>query len=305
MSRAPAVASRPERRPALSAMDLALLGVVAAWGFGYVAFAMGLREIPTGLFNLLRYVIATPLFWLILSRSGEDWRLPRRDWPRTIATGLIGVFVYSMVFSSAAKFTTAANTALLLALSPVWGVLMNWAGGRGAPDLRFALGSFTAFGGAAMVIAFGTGRLDFSLASLQGDLLALAASVLWAWYGIVALPLLKDHSGTKVQAWISLVAVAGFMAYQGPAALFFDWSAVSVSGWLGLVYVALIGTVFAHMVWYIAISRVGPARVMLVMYLIPALAAVSGALFLGQPFSWLQLAGAAITLAGVALVRRV
>ncbi|MFZ5817704.1 MAG: DMT family transporter [Bacillota bacterium] len=305
MSHTPALAGQPEHRPALSAMDIALLGVALAWGFGYVAFATGLREIPTGLFNLVRYLIATPLFWGLLLRSGENWHLPRRDWPRTVATGLIGVLFYSMVFSSAAKFTTAANTSLLLALSPVWAVLMGWLGGRGAPGLRFMLGSLTAFGGAAMVIAFGTSRLGFSLQSLTGDLLALAASTIWAWYGVVAQPLLKEHSGVKVQAWISLVALGGFLLYQGPAALAFDWGTISLQAWLGLLYVTLIGTVFSHIVWYNAIARVGPARVLLVMYLVPAVAAASGALFLGQPFGLLQMAGGAIALAGVALVRRV
>lgn len=305
MNHSPALAGQPEHRPALSAMDLALIGVVAAWGFGYVAFATGLREIPTGLFNLLRYLIAAPLFWGLLLHSGEDWHLPRRDWPRTIATGLIGVLVYSMVFSNAAKFTTAANTSLLLALSPVWAVLMGWLAGRGAPGFRFMLGSLVAFSGAAMVIAFGTGRLGFSIQSLGGDMLALVASMIWAWYGVAAQPLLKRHSGVKVQAWINLIALAGFLVYQGPAALTFDWGTISVQAWLGLLYVTFIGTVFAHIVWYNAIARVGPARVLLVMYVIPAVAAACGAVFLGQPFGLLQLVGAAIALGGVALVRRV
>lgn len=305
MSHLHAVASQPSRRPALTTTDMALLGVVVAWGFAYVTFATGLREIPVGLFNLLRYLIAAPLFWLILHRSGEDWHLPRADWPRTIATGLIGVVGYSLVFSSAAKLTTAANASLLLALSPVWGVLLGWVSGRGAPSLRFALGSLTAFGGAAIVIAFGSGRLTFSLESLQGDLLALVASMIWAWYGVVAQPLMKAHSGVKIQTWINTIALAALLLYQTPAALTFNWSAVSATGWLSLVYVALMVTVFGHIVWYTAIARIGPARVLLVMYLIPAMAAACGALFLGQPFSLLQVLGAAIALCGVALVRRV
>lgn len=305
MSSQPAAAERANRRPTLTPTDIALLGVVAVWGFGYVAFKVGQREMPTGLFNLLRYVVAAPLLWAFLLRSGEDWRLPRRDWPRAAATGLIGVLVYSMVFSSAAKLTTAANTSLLLALSPVWGVLMQWAGGKGAPSFRFALGSLIAFGGAAVVIGFGATRLSLGTESMWGNLLALGASVIWAWYGVVAQPLVKSHSGTKVQAWINLIALVGFLIYQGPAALAFDWRAVTPGAWLSLLYVACLVTVFAHIVWYNAISRVGPDRVMLSMYLVPALAAGSGALFLGQPFGLMQLLGAVVALAGVAMVRRV
>ncbi len=305
MTAQPATAANAsQKRPGVSSLDLALLGVVVAWGVGYVAFRIGQREIPTGIFNLLRYIIATPVFWLFLLRSGEDWRLPRADWPRATFTGLIGVLVYSMFFAGAAKITNAANVALLLAMSPVWGVLMGWAGGRGAPSLRFAIGSAVAFGGAALVIAFGGGGLEFSLASLQGDLMALIGSVIWAWYGIVAQPLLKNHSGTKVQAWINLIALVGFAIYQGPAALQFDWSVVTLGGWISLLYVALMVTVFGHIIWYTAIAKVGPDRVMLAMYLVPAFAAVCGALFLQQPFGLLQIVGAVVALGGVFLVRR-
>jgi len=300
------IASAPERepRPALTATDIALGGVVLVWGFGYVTFKVGQLEIPTGLFNLLRYIIATPVFWLVLFRSGEDWRLPRKDWPRMVVTGLIGVFLYSMVFASAAKLSTAANTSLLLALSPVWGVLVQWAMGRGVPAPRFAVGSAVAFTGAAMVIGMGGTRLGFGVDTFLGDALALAGSFIWAWYGIVAQPLLRSHSGTKVQAWINLVALVAFLLYQGPASLRFDWAGVSATAWASLVYVAVMVTVFGHIVWYTAIARVGPNRPMLAMYLIPVLATAFGAVFLGQAFSLPQVAGAVVALGGVALVRR-
>jgi drug/metabolite transporter (DMT)-like permease len=238
-----------------------------------------------------------------LLRSREDWRLPRKDWARTAATGLIGVLMYSLIFSHAAKLTAAANTSLLLALSPVWGVLMQWLSGKGAPTLRFALGSLVAFGGAALVIGFGGAELSLDLANWQGDLLALAASVIWAWYGLVAQPLLRSHSGIKVQAWINLIALAGFLVWQAPAAVAFHWSSVGLTAWLSLLYVALFVTFVAHIIWYSAIAKVGPHRVMLAMYLIPALAAACGAIFLQQPFTWVQVLGATVALGGVALVR--
>ncbi|HYF92288.1 MAG TPA: DMT family transporter [Symbiobacteriaceae bacterium] len=304
MSAQPAGAARTAVRPVLTSTDISLLGVVLVWGIGYVGFKVAQNEVPTLLFNVLRYSIATPLLWLVLLRSDEDWRLPRKDWLRTAAIGLIGVLVYGVVFAAAAKMTTAANTSLLLALSPIWTVLLLWMGGKGAPTVRYLLGSLVAFGGAAIVIGFGATALAFDLAKWQGDLLALVASVIFAWYGLAAQPLLKSHSGVKVQAWINLIALAGFLAWQAPAAAAFDWAAVSLKAWLWIAWVGLLVSMYAHMVWYSAIATVGPNRVMLALYLVPAVAAASGALFLGQGFSWIQILGAALALGGVALVRR-
>lgn len=302
----PSVAEAPaqNRRPAFSGIDLALFVVVVAWGVGYAAYRIGQREIPVGLFNFLRYVITTAVFWGILWRSPEDWRLPLRDLPRVAATGIIGVLVYSLVFSTAAMSTNAANLSLLIALSPIWTFLMSWALGHRRPTVGFALGSLVAFTGAAIVIVAGAAEIGFSLETLYGDLLGLTASVIWAWYGIVAGPLLKQHSGLKVQAWISLVALVGFVLLQGPAALRFDWTGVSTVAWICALYVALFVTVYSHLIWYVAIARVGPDRVTLALYLVPVFAAGAGAVFLDQPFGLVEVVGAAVALAGVALVRR-
>lgn len=292
------------RRLQLSAVDLALFGVVLAWGFAYVAYKVGLQEIPTGLFNLVRYIMAVPALWAVLLFTKEDWRLPRQDWVRTVATGVLGVLIYSMVFATAAKLTSAANLSLLLALSPIFTVMIQLARGRTAPGARFIVGSLVALAGAGLVIAFGVTRLEFSLDNLWGDLLGVASSVIFAWYGLVSGPLLKAHSGIKVQAWINLVALVGFLVFQGPAAMAFDWAAVTPAAWWSVVYIALLGTSFSHVVWYTAMAKVGPGHVMLAMYLVPVFAASFGTLVLGQPFGVLQGAGAAIALCGVALVRR-
>lgn len=292
------------RRLALTPTDFALLAVVLVWGFGYVTFKVGQQDIPSGLFNLLRYGIGAPVLWVGLLASKQEWRMPRKDWARIVAVGLIGLVVYNMAFSIAATITAAANLSLLLALSPIWTVMIQWVMGNGAPGPKFLLGSLVAFAGAGLVIAFGGGGLEFSLQNLRGDMLGVVASILFAWYGIAAKPLLAEHSGIKVQAWINLVALVGILVYQGRTALAFDWSVVKPVAWWSAIYVATMVSVFSHIIWYNAIAKVGPDHVMLAMYLVPVIAAASGTLVLGQPFGVIQAVGALIALVGVALVRR-
>ncbi|HEY3363622.1 MAG TPA: DMT family transporter [Symbiobacteriaceae bacterium] len=297
-------AGRAERRRAFSSTDLLLLGVVLVWGFGYVTFKVGEAEIPVGLFNLIRFLIAVPILWTVLLLSNEDWRLARRHWVKVGIMGVIGMFIYSYIYAVAANITVAANLSLLMALSPIWTILIQWTMGRGRPGRNFLVGSLVAFAGAALVIAFGANRLEFTWQSFRGDFLGVIASVVFAWYGVAAQPLLKEYSGVKLQAWINLIALVGFLCYRGPAALDFSWSGVSLSAWLSVLFVGSMVGAFSHLVWYIGIARVGPDRVMLVMYLIPAFAALSGTIFLGQPLGVVQVTGALIALAGVALVRR-
>ena len=52
------------------------------------------------------------------------------------------------------------------------------------------------------------------------------------------------------------------------------------------------------------VKLLGPTRVTALQFLVPALAVVMAAIFLGEPIRPIQVVGGAIILAGVALLRR-
>lgn len=289
--------------------DLALLGVVLVWGFNYVPLKVALRELDAGVFTLLRFLGATPFLFLLLARTRADWRLPRADWLRVAAVGLFGTTLYQTVFAVASHLTTATNVSLLMALSPVFTVLLEWTGGgadgrRRTTDAVTAAGIAVALGGAALVIGGGSRSIAFSVATLKGDLVALLASFLWGAYPVVAGPLLARHSGLKVTAWTSLVGALGLLAVYGAGTAHVAWAQVSWSAWGGLLYSVVLTTVFALVVWYSSINHIGPTKVMAYMFLIPAAAIASGVAFLGERLTLGKAVGALLAIGGVYLIRR-
>lgn len=73
--------------------DLLLLAVALVWGLNYVIMKVGLQELDAGVFTLLRFLGATPLIFALVRISGEDWRLPRRDWGRALVVGILGTAI--------------------------------------------------------------------------------------------------------------------------------------------------------------------------------------------------------------------
>jgi drug/metabolite transporter (DMT)-like permease len=101
----------------------------------------------------------------------------RRLWLR----GGLGLAAYVALFNLALRFTAASHVALYLAASPVWALL--WEGGAGA-GARERLKR----GGAALLALSGVAvlfwpTLHTSTGSVTGELLGLAASILWTHYG--------------------------------------------------------------------------------------------------------------------------
>jgi drug/metabolite transporter (DMT)-like permease len=94
------------------------------------------------------------------------------------------------------------------------------------------------------------------------------------------------------------------LLFSVPATLGQDWARVSGAGWAGLVWSAVVPVYLAWSVWGWASARAGVARTAVFMYLVPIAGAAASWLLLGEAFGPLEVAGALLTLAGLALARR-
>jgi drug/metabolite transporter (DMT)-like permease len=89
-----------------------------------------------------------------------------------------------------------------------------------------------------------------------------------------------------------------------PALAAQDWAQVTPGAWSGLLWSTVVPVYVAWSLWNYVIRRLGVARGALFMYLVPLIGGLAAWLWLGEAFGALKLAGAGLTLAGLALARR-
>ena len=85
-----------------------------------------------------------------------------------------------------------------------------------------------------------------------------------------------------------------------PAGLSVDWASIRPMIWLGTFYAVLISTFLGWMVWGWVNAVRGVARSAPLMYLMPPVAGLVAWAVTGERYTGIKLAGAALTLAGVA-----
>jgi probable blue pigment (indigoidine) exporter len=78
---------------------------------------------------------------------------------------------------------------------------------------------------------------------------------------------------------------------------------LSAAQGLGFLYLSLIGTVFAYMLWFRGLALLPPVAVSALGLLSPVTAIIIGWLLLGEALEPLQLAGIAAVLASVGLLQ--
>ena len=88
-----------------------------------------------------------------------------------------------------------------------------------------------------------------------------------------------------------------------PAGLRVAWSDVSLGVWAGLLYAVLISAFLGWLVWGWVNAVRGVARSAPLMYLMPPVAGLVAWAVTGESYTGVKLAGAGITLAGVAVAQ--
>ena len=295
------------RRPNASPRDrrLAEMGVlltVAIWSANFVVVKAAIGELGPLTFTAARYVVATvTLFLLVRWRLGPV-RPPARLAVALMALGMLGFGGYQVLWSIGLTQITAGDSALIIAASPVLTVLLAGAVGMDRLSAPKLAGALIAFAGVAVVVAAGH---ELSLgSSLLGDLLTLGATVLWAIYTVVGTRMLRQVDPLQATAW----AVLGGTLFLLPFGLFNVMTSppavVSLPAVVALLYSGALAAAVANVLVFNAIRLIGPARVTVSQFLVPAGAVVLGAIFLAEPVGVAQVVGGAIIVLGVWLTRR-
>jgi drug/metabolite transporter (DMT)-like permease len=303
--RAPAV----PRVRSWSSTDLLMLSCVTIWGINFTVVKLALRDFSPLAFNGLRFGFATVIMMFILwrrARSTGDTDLlyvPRHEWSRVILLGLGGHTLYQLLFINGLARTTPANSALLMATSPIWVAVIGYLLRIERINRVMWAGIVLSFVGIIVLITGGGGEISLGSENMVGDLLLLGCAIAWALYTTASKPLLGRFSPLKLTAWSMVAGTIPLVIISMPALVQQDWSAISAGAWAGLAFSTLLAVVVGYLIWYTSVQRVGNARTAIYSNLTPVIAIVFAWLTIGSTLAPLQLLGAAVVLSGLVLTR--
>lgn len=288
----------------ISLLEWALWSVVLFWGANYVVGKWGMAGFDPLTFNTLRFVIVTPILFVILFFFEHDISIARKDWFDLALLGLVGIAIYQTLFMSAVKYSTATNASLLLAVSPVFTALFALGTGQEKLGRKGKLGTALALCGVLFVLVFGTNSVNLSFMVWRGDLLGAFASCVWGFYPVLSYRTLKKYSAIKTYTWSALFGTIFLLLIGGRGLFEISWTTIPLASWGSLAFSIGPVTAFGQVVWYYGINKVGVNRVMVYMYAIPVVAVLTALLLLGERIHLLQIFGASVIFFSINMVRK-
>jgi drug/metabolite transporter (DMT)-like permease len=286
------------RRPELA--DLMLLATVTLWGLNFTVtkyvLSHGFQPVAYG---CLRFGMAAAILSAVAYGRERSFEMRRRDLIYLAGAALIGIFLNQLTFVYSIKLTTATTVALIFGTLPVLAGLFAFALGIERVGRRFWLAGGLAAAGAALVALGSSGAVS---THLWGVALALAATATWAWYSVAAAPLLQRYSPLRVSSIAFVIGSIPLFVVGSPQLASQDYS-FGPGIWLLYVFAVLGPLVVANLLWFGAISRVGPSRAAVFANLQPFLAAIFSLLILGESMTMVQVAGG-LAIAGAIVLSR-
>ena len=280
----------------------ALYGITAAsiWGGVYVVSDVVLLVVPPFTLLTLRIVLGLAVLLPLSVRQGLS--LPRgRSLRDLLAVGIVGLGLSLGAQFVGTDLSTAVNGALVTSASPAFVVLFAVLLLR--ERLTFQRLAAIVVASAGVLIILDPASADFASETFAGDVFLALAAVTWGLYSVLVRRVSLRHFAPALT--VTVVALLGGLAVSVPASVLElaqrPVGAVTIEVVAGTLYLGIVSTALALLLWNRAFSLVPATIASLFFFAQPLAGAILAALFLDQRMTGTLWLGGSLIALGVLL----
>ena len=302
--------------PKRTLVVIAFAALYLIWGSTYLGIKFSIETIPPFLMAGARFVLAGIIMYAIASsqgsllrRSGCEGRIGESNWRNWRTSLIIGACLLlggNGGVTISEKFIDSGLAALIVAIVPIYIVLLGWATGvapRPTPIMSMGLaGGFLGVG-----ILFGPGLHFHSVAGRNpaiGISILLVTSFIWS-AGSLYSRVAKHAASPFLTAAQQMICGGILLLIAGVATgelSRFHPSSISKLSLGSFVYLVIIGAVVGYTAYIWLLRHCEPAKVATYAYVNPIVAVLLGTFFAGETVTVHMLVAAALIIGSVALI---
>ncbi len=237
----------------------------------------------------------------ILLLAREKMQLKKEGLPSLFLAGA-SMSLYSFLFFQGLRFgLPGAGGVLVTTLNPIIAYLIGLTLAKRWPSHNEAMGlSFGFVAGCILLKIWGKVDIIFS----AGNLYFLAASFTWAILSKFTAKASRFGSPMSFSLWMYLICTVCMFALTDKDALFTMLAHADSRFWWNLLFSGTITTSLATTFYFYATSKIGAERASSFIFLVPASAAFSSWIFIGEHIEWNTILGGTLGAIAVFMINR-
>jgi drug/metabolite transporter (DMT)-like permease len=277
------------------------LGLV--WGTSFLWIKIAVTEISPFMlvsFRTLFALLGLGAFLMAVRSARASWVQMRRQMWVFAVLGLFNIVTPWLLISWAGQYIDSGLSSILNSTMPLFTSMIS---PFFVPDDRFTLkkaaGLLAGFAGVVILIYPNIGVVWSN--HLAGHAAVLLAALCYAGSTVFARKMARGLP-SQTQAFLqfstaTLMMWAFTLTTQRPLA----FPRLPIT-WLALVWLGLLGSALAYIIYFDLLPRIGPTRMAMVTYILPLVAVLLGIFILGERFHWGAIIGALLILSGITIV---
>jgi drug/metabolite transporter (DMT)-like permease len=285
--------------------DWSLLVVLALmWGTAFLFTKIAVTEVSPVTVVVSRLALGAAIMQIVLRIAGLRLPPPGRIWINLLFLALLGNALPFFLITWGQRGIDSGLAGMLLATMPLVTLFLAHFFVDGEPMTKSNLSGFIVglFGVAILMGPNALRELGGGGGTTIQQLAVMAGALCYAINAILARRLPEMHPLVTTAATL-LLACAMVLSFAigdlADAA-----SRISPSSAAALLWLGVISTATATVVYFRIIATAGPTFLVLINYMIPVIAVSAGALVLGERPGWTAILALAVILSGIGLSQR-
>ncbi len=251
-------------------------------------------------FVLMRVAGALILFLMVSSFIIKE-KIDKKDLPRLALLGVCGVAINQLLFLKGLSLTTPINASIIMISNPIAVLLFAAIALKERIGINKIVGILMGIGGALLLLLFNK-KFSFGSETLTGDIMILINSLSWAFYVVLAKPLMKKYNTFTVVKWVFLFGFLYVLPFGYSEMSLVDWKSIPLIAWYCILFVVLATTFIAYIFNTYALKELSPSVVSIYIYLQPFIATVIAVIFGKDELDTRKIVSALLIIGGVYLV---
>ena len=275
-----------------------------AWGIGVVgAKVIGNYGFSSIEITFLRFFMASIVFIPILivlaiRERGKYIPSDRRVWLDILGLSITGVAANNTIFYFGLERTTSSIASLIVGIAPLSAVVFARIFLKEELTARKIIALILGISGVVFIV----GLEDTGM--IVGNLFIIVAVTIWGSSFVFSKRASQSGlSAIAITAWSEIVGTALLIPFVINGSVFSKFSQTTFELIWWLFFLGIVSSVFAYILYYFAVSRLGSGKISINLNLIPIAGAITAWFVFGDTLSVFAILGIILVIAGVLTIQ--